>query len=146
MFLGTICLEKCFPNFYSEVVSVSVIVACPSFDPGCFRTPQNSAVAGILGFWDPLIFWSWVCQSSWESSCLWDPEILVWPSSWDSVVSELLGVKLLLGIAVMGGKPVIKVCDTYYFWWYMFLLILVVVTYVRYIPVRSNEKHIVLNL
>jgi hypothetical protein len=33
--------------------------------------------------WDPVILRSWVCLSDWESSCLWDPEILVWPSSWD---------------------------------------------------------------
>ena len=30
-----------------------------------------------------MILRPWVCQCSWESSCLWDPEILVWPSSWD---------------------------------------------------------------
>jgi hypothetical protein len=43
----------------------------------------GSCDSGILGFWDPGILKSWVCQSSWESSCLWDPEILVCPSSWD---------------------------------------------------------------
>ena len=36
-----------------------------------------------LWFYNSVILRSWVCQSSWKSSCLWDPEILVWPSSWD---------------------------------------------------------------
>jgi hypothetical protein len=41
------------------------------------------AFSVILWFWNPVILRSWVCQNSWESSCLWDPEILVWPSFWD---------------------------------------------------------------
>jgi hypothetical protein len=48
-----------------------------------------------------------VWQSSWESSCLWDPDILVLPSSCDLGVSELPGVKLSLGIIrVSGGDGV----------------------------------------
>ena len=39
-----------------------------------------------LWFWDSGILRSWVCLNSWESSSLWDPEILVWPSSWDPVI------------------------------------------------------------
>jgi hypothetical protein len=42
---------------------------CPSCDPGYVRTPQSPAVSVIL--------WFWVFQSFWESSYLWDPEILV---------------------------------------------------------------------
>jgi hypothetical protein len=34
----------------------------------------------ILSFQNTVILRSWVCQRIWESSCLWDPEILVWPS------------------------------------------------------------------
>ena len=38
--------------------------------------------------WHPVIRRSWVCQSSWELSCLWDLEILVWPSSWVPASSD----------------------------------------------------------
>jgi hypothetical protein len=37
----------------------------------------------ILGCCDPKILRYWICQSSGELSYLWDPEILVWPDSWD---------------------------------------------------------------
>jgi uncharacterized membrane protein len=39
--------------------------------------------AVILWFRDPVNLGFWVCQSSWQSSFIWDAEILVWPSSWD---------------------------------------------------------------
>lgn len=39
-----------------------------------------------LLFWNPVILRSWVYLSFWESSSLWDPEILVWPSSCDPVI------------------------------------------------------------
>jgi hypothetical protein len=32
--------------------------------------------------WSLSFLWPWLCQNSSESSCLWDPEILVWLSSW----------------------------------------------------------------
>jgi hypothetical protein len=55
-------------------------------NPGWVRTPQSSPVSVILWSCDPLILIFWVCQSSWESSCLLDPEMLVWPSSWNPVI------------------------------------------------------------
>ena len=58
-----------------------------------------------LRSWDPGILIFWVCLSSWKSCCLLDLEILVWPISWDPAVSELLGVKLFLGVARFGEVP-----------------------------------------
>lgn len=63
--------------------SIYLIGACLSCNPDLVRTPQNPAFFVILWFWDPVMLRFWVCQSSWQSSFLWDPEILVWPSSWD---------------------------------------------------------------
>ena len=82
---------------------------CPSCDPCCVRTPQSPAISVVPWFGDPAILTSWVCQSSWASSCLWVPEILVWPIFWglgilwfcDPVILgmlEYLGVELLLGV------------------------------------------------
>jgi hypothetical protein len=34
----------------------------------------------ILWLWTPANLRFWMCQSFWQSSFLWDPEILVWPS------------------------------------------------------------------
>jgi hypothetical protein len=51
-----------------------------------FRSSQTSAVSVILWFCNSVILRSWVFQSSWESRCLWDPEILVWLSSWFPVI------------------------------------------------------------
>jgi hypothetical protein len=62
----------------------------------------------ILWFWDPGILRSWVCQSSWESSCLWDLEILVWRSSWDPVILamlECLGLELLVSKVCSWRQP-----------------------------------------
>ena len=102
--LGFCCLCSCtclLTSGYMEcyLISLSLTGSSPSWDSGCVTTPQSPAVSVILWFWDLVIMRSWVCQSSWESICLWDPEILVWPSSWDPVtlvVSELLRVQLSL--------------------------------------------------
>ena len=77
-----ICSYTCLsPSDYLKcsLPSLYLIRACPSCNPSWVRTPQSLS----LWFWDPGILRFWVCQSSWESSCLWDPEILVWPNSWD---------------------------------------------------------------
>ena len=58
----------------TELLRVSVLRDSPT------------AVSVILWFWDPVTLRFWVCQSSWESSCLWDPEILMWSSSCDPVI------------------------------------------------------------
>jgi hypothetical protein len=55
-----------------------------------------------------------VCPSSWESSCLWVPEILLCPSSWDPVilgVLELLAVELPLGVVGLTVEFAPKVCS-----------------------------------
>lgn len=44
-----------------------------SYDPGCVRTPGVPALYVILR--------SWVCQTSWGSSCLWDPGYAGGPGS-----------------------------------------------------------------
>ena len=85
------------------------------------------------------ILWSWLYQNSsefscfcdpvsrrscdfkllghsfWESSCLWDPEILVWSSSWDPWITvvlgtlEYLGVDLPLGVVGLAAELALKV-------------------------------------
>ena len=111
-----LCSYACHPPS-GYLPSIYLTGACPPCDPGCVSTPQNSAVSVILWFWDPVILRSWVCQSSWETSCLWDLEILVWPSTWgpgilgswnpgileswnpvDLGVLEYLGVELPLSV------------------------------------------------
>jgi hypothetical protein len=62
----------------SLVLPALAISDCPSCNLCCVRTPQGPTV--ILWFWNLLILRFWVCQSS---TCLWNPEILVWPSSLD---------------------------------------------------------------
>jgi hypothetical protein len=47
---------------------------------------SETAVSVILWFCDPVILRSWVCQSSWESSCLWEPDTLVWSCSCNPVI------------------------------------------------------------
>jgi hypothetical protein len=61
--------------------SIYLIWACPSYIPYWFRTPQSAAFSVILWFWAPVYLRFLVCLCSWQSSFLWDPEILVWPSS-----------------------------------------------------------------
>jgi hypothetical protein len=61
--------------------SIYLIGACPSYNPSWFRAPQNTAFSVILWLQAPGNLKFWVCQSSCQSSFLWDPEILVWPSS-----------------------------------------------------------------
>ena len=68
--------------------SIYLIGPCPSYDPGWFRIPQSSAFSVILWFQDPVNLRFWVCQSSWLSSFLWDPEILLWLSSWNHGILE----------------------------------------------------------
>ena len=73
--------------------------ACPSCDPGCVRNPQSLAISVVLWFCDPVILRSWVCEKPWDSSCFCNPEILLWPSSWDAMilgVLQHLWVKLIL--------------------------------------------------
>ena len=58
-------------------------------------------------FWDPGILRFWVCHSSWESSCLRDPENLVWTSLWDPLILDVLehlGVELPLGVMQFLGE------------------------------------------
>jgi hypothetical protein len=84
----------CLPppsDYLYYLPSLYLTGACPSCDPGWVRTPQRSAVSVILWFWDPVILRSCVCQSSWQSSCFWDPEILMWPSSWNPGVLRSCG-------------------------------------------------------
>ena len=69
--------------------SVYLFGACPSCNPSWFTTSQSSAFFVILWFWDPGMLRLWVHQSSWQSSFLWNPEILVWPSSWDPGIKDL---------------------------------------------------------
>jgi hypothetical protein len=67
---------KCF------LPSIYLIGACLSYNPGWFRTPQSPTFCVMLWFWAPVNLRFLVCHSSWQSSFFWDPEILVWPSSW----------------------------------------------------------------
>jgi hypothetical protein len=66
---------------------IYLIGACPSYNPSWVRTPQSPAFSVILRFW--------VCQCSWQSSFLWDPEILGWPNSWNP---KMLGLLELLEV------------------------------------------------
>ena len=54
------------------------------------RSPQSLAISMILWFCNLVILSFWVFQRSWNSRCLWNPEILVWPCSWDPVILGLL--------------------------------------------------------
>jgi hypothetical protein len=85
-------------------------------DPGCSRTPQSSAISC-----DPVILWSCDpkvlgCQSSWGSSCLWDPR------SWRDQAPGILwscgsrhvrapGVELLLHVLGLAKEFGPKVCS-----------------------------------
>jgi hypothetical protein len=77
----SLCLPP--PSDYLKCLlpSIYLIGACPSYNSWWFRTPQSPAFSVILWLWAPLNLRFWVCQSFWQSSFLWDPEILVLPSS-----------------------------------------------------------------
>ena len=88
------CSYACLlPSDYLKCLlpSIYLIGACPSYNPSWFRTPQSPAFSVILWLWTLVNLRFWVCQSFWQSSFLWDPEILVWPTlgypeillSWD---------------------------------------------------------------
>jgi hypothetical protein len=74
-FCSYVCL---LPSYYLTCLlpSVYLIGACPSCNTAWFRTPQSPAFSVILWFPDPVNLRFWVCQSSWQSSFLWDPELL----------------------------------------------------------------------
>ena len=87
---------------YCYLHSLSLTGACLS----CFVVVSELRVQLCLWSWDP------GCKSSWESRCLWDPEILVWPSFailWFYYpiilgVLEHLGVQLPLGVVGLGAQ------------------------------------------
>jgi hypothetical protein len=57
MFLGTICLENCFPDFYSEVVSVFIPEVGFLYAAKCWVLLHNQSVSLCLfiGELNPLI-------------------------------------------------------------------------------------------
>jgi hypothetical protein len=61
--------------------TIYLIGVWSSCNPSWFRTHQSAAFSVILWFQDPVNLRFWVCQSSWQSSFLWDPEIVVSLSS-----------------------------------------------------------------
>jgi hypothetical protein len=80
-----------------KLVSWHLIISyacCPQYiwlEPVCPIIPVDSELLRVqlsLWFCDPVNLRFWVCQSSWESSFLWDPKILLWPSSWDHGILE----------------------------------------------------------
>jgi hypothetical protein len=85
----------------------------------------------LLWYWDPVILRPWICQSSSESRFIWDPEILVWPSFWDPVISELSGVWVLqewegsqspgfaLGTSASWMEPVLLALLGFVFPWFL---------------------------
>jgi hypothetical protein len=80
-----ICSYACLlPSDYLKCLLSSIYLfgACPSCNPGWVRNPESTFLCD-LSFLDPVNLRFSVCQSSWESIFLWDPEILVWASSWD---------------------------------------------------------------
>ena len=81
-----LCSYACLPPsdyLKCSLPSIYLTGASPSCNPRWVGIPQSPAFSVILWFWDPVNLRSWVCQSTWQSSFLWDHEILVWPSSWD---------------------------------------------------------------
>jgi hypothetical protein len=92
--------------FKCSLPSIYLIGACPSYNPSWVRTPQSPAFSLILSsFQDPVILRFWVCQSSWESSCLWNSEILVWPSSWDPKILGILEhLEVVPSLGIMGSS------------------------------------------
>ena len=120
--LGFSCLCSCAclslsDYFSSNLPLLSWTGACPSCDPGCVRTLQRPLVFVILWFCDSVTQRYVVCQSFWDSSCLWEPEFLVWPRSWYPmilVILEHLGVKLPLGLVGLGAELAPKVCSAHW--------------------------------
>jgi hypothetical protein len=85
------CSYACLlPSDYLKcsIPSVYLIGACPSCNPDWFRIPQSPDFSVILWVQDPVNLRFWVCQSCWQSSFLQNPEILVWPRSWDVGILE----------------------------------------------------------
>jgi hypothetical protein len=68
-------------NLKYLLTSIYLIGACLSYNPSWFGAPQSPAFSVILWSRAPVNLRFWVCQFFWQSSFLWDPEILVWPSS-----------------------------------------------------------------
>jgi hypothetical protein len=98
--LGFCCLYSFACLLHCEYLCPCYLTgACLFCNCGCVRTPHGLAVSMILWSCDPVILRFWMFQSSLESSCLWDPEILVWPSSW---VSGILGFSDLGCVRVPG--------------------------------------------
>ena len=52
----------------------------PSYNTSWVKSSQSPAFSVILWFKDPVMLRFWVWQSSWQSSFLWDPDILMWPT------------------------------------------------------------------
>jgi hypothetical protein len=80
------CSYACLlPSDYlkSSLPSLYLIGACLSCNPCWVRISLIPSFSVILWFWNLVMLRFWVCQSSCHSSFLWDPEIQVWPSSWD---------------------------------------------------------------
>ena len=101
--------------------------------------------------WRLSLLWSWLCQKSSKFTCLcdpviqescdpeslgfsellgvirlWDPEVLVWPRSWDTVILTMLekldhgcvrtpGSQACYGVVILGAEPVPNVCSEYWF-------------------------------
>lgn len=94
------CSSDCLPpsDYLKCTLSlIYLIVGCSTCNLGCVRILQSPAFSVVLWFRDPLILRFWVCQSSWQSSFLWDPENLVWQTSWDP------GILISWGIRVPGS-------------------------------------------
>jgi hypothetical protein len=81
--LGFCCFCCLLPSDYLRCLlpPIYLIGSSPSYNPSWFRTPQSPALSVILWLWAPVNLRFWVCQSFWQSSFLWDPVILVWPTS-----------------------------------------------------------------
>jgi hypothetical protein len=101
-------LVSCHLNISSATCPRYLTGACPSYNTGCVRTPYSLAVSVILWFWDLVILRFWVCQCFWESSYVWDPEILVWPSSWDPVHVRVPGIWVSSGCCGTGCKVCVQ--------------------------------------
>jgi hypothetical protein len=109
------CSYACLlPSDYLKCLlpSIYLIGASSSCNSSWFRTPQSPAFSVILWFQDPVNLRFWVCQSSWQSWSLWDPEILVCPSSWNPKILGMLQhleVVSLLGTLVLSAAFETKV-------------------------------------
>jgi hypothetical protein len=104
----------CFCSYACLLLSDYLIACCPQYiwlEPVLPIIPVDSGLPRVqLSLWsyDSGILWTWdsfwVCQSSWQSSFLWDPEILVILGSW---IPKILGMLQCLEVVSLGtmGLP-----------------------------------------